>query len=194
MAPAARLSTPTKSPSPGWPETNCTTRTPRSRSRPVASRTCGDSGAISATPSSASGWIADEEARDPVRLLAHHPAAAHLDELLGEGLARLVDMGDHRVEELVALPRQQELEAVGAPAGQVGGGEVAHEAEALDRLVDRVDGRLAHAGAPVEHAVDRREADPRRAGEILGGRAHSLVGLRFRSAYILSFAGRLQRF
>ena len=121
VAPAARLSTPTKSPSPGWPETNCTTRTPRSRSRAVASRTCGDSGAISATPSSASRSIADKEARDLVRLLAHHAAVAHLDELAGEDLPRLLDARDHRLEELVAVLRQQVLEAVGAPPGQVGG-------------------------------------------------------------------------
>ena len=115
-----------------------------------------------------------KQAGDLVRLFAHRAPIAHLDELAREDLPRLLDARDHRLEELIAVLRQEVLEPIGPPPGQVGGRQVPHKADARDRLVHRIDRRLAHPRSAIQHAVDRRQADPRGSGKILGRGAHSL--------------------
>ena len=117
-----------------WAETNCTTSTPRSTSRSIASRTCGDSGAMIATPSTESGACSAITRATWCGSSSSDPQVAHQDRVAGDAVARLLDPLDQRLEELVAVARQQEDEAVGPPARQVRGREVPHEAERVDRL------------------------------------------------------------
>ena len=172
VAPAARLSMPTKSvPSMEfWSEMKGRARMPRCDSRVIASRTCGDSGAMIATPSTWRGIEAAEEIGDLMRVVLMDLLDRHRHHVGGEAGIGLGGARQEFLQEFIAAERQHEDEAIALAAGQVGGRDIAHEADVLDRPIDRLDRLAVHAGAAVEDAVDGGEADARRLGKILGRR------------------------
>ena len=76
-----------------------------------------------------------------------------------------------RVHEAVLPVRQDEAEPIASLAREIGGGEVAFEPKAADRVEDAVAGFLAHAVAVVQNPVDGREADARNPGNVVNCRA-----------------------
>jgi hypothetical protein len=111
-----------------------------------------------------------------VRIVGVEVARLQADHVGGEGAVRLGDAVGDLVQEGIAGLRQKEQKAVAALAREIGGGEVALEADALDRLVHPAHGRLVDAGARVQHPVHRGKADLSRFRQILRRRPHQ--GLR----------------
>ena len=100
---------------------------------------------------------------------------AELDHLGGEHEVGLRDACPERANEEVVRPREQEPEAERSSSGQDGGGRIPDEADLLDGLIDALDRARPNAAAPVQHPIDRGEADTGGLGEIAGGGGHLMV-------------------
>ena len=117
-------------------------------------------------------------ALQPVERRGEHVAVEDVDmghadphALVGDVLGRHPHPLRQRLHEGVAAGREEELEAMLAPAGKARGEPVGAVLELGDGLLDAL-GRLGmHARPPVEDAVDGREAHARGPGHVLKCRA-----------------------
>ena len=97
-----------------------------------------------------------------------HVSRDHLDRKPArrQPARHLAEIGLDLLHEQVRPGRHHEGEAPRPATGELGGGHMWLEGISLDRLLDTADCVRPHAGAVVQHAIDRREADASLAGDV----------------------------
>ena len=120
-----------------------------------------------------------ETARDLVGIICRHPEHIGLHSLDHAGAVGLFNGSQDHVDEFVIVIGQEKKKTVGFSAGEIGGRDVAHEIDLLDRAAHLLDRRRAHARPGIQYPIDRGQAHPGRPCQILGCRsAHVALRLQ----------------